>query len=51
MDSGATCQIVNKFINFTKLDGAGDVTLGVGHSVEASGIGTVELNVSVSDGK
>ena len=51
VDSGAMCYTyhdVNKFINFTKLDIAENISVGNGHSVETLGRGTVELNVSVS---
>ena len=43
--------ITNKFVNFTKLDVAEDITLVNGHSVEALEIGTLEFVVSVSDRK
>ena len=39
------------FIYFPKFDAAKDITLGYEHSVEALGIVTVELNVSMSDRK
>ena len=54
VDSGATCHMyhdIDKFINMEKLDKAEDITLGDGHSVKAFGIGTVDLNVRVSDEK
>ena len=54
VNSGVMCHIchdVNKFIHFTKLDVAEDITQGDRHSIEALGIGTVELNVSVSNKK
>ena len=54
MDFGAMrrmCHDVNEFINFTKLDVAEDITLGDRHSAKALGKGTVELNMSVFDGK
>ena len=54
MDSGATCHMchdIDKFINMKKLDKAEDITLSDGHSVKAFGIGTVDLNVRVSDKK
>ena len=54
VDSGATrhmCHDIDKFINMKKLDKAEDITLGDGHSVKAFGIGTVDLNVRVSDEK
>ena len=38
-------------INFIKLDVADETTLGDEHSVEALGIRTVDLNVSVSNWK
>ena len=45
------CHDIDKFINMKKLDKAKDITLGDGHSVKAFGIGTVDLNVIVSDEK
>ena len=54
VDSGATCHMchdIDKFINMKKLDKAEDITLSDGHSVKAFGIGTVDLNVRVSDEK
>ena len=54
VDSGATCHMchdIDNFINMKKLDKAEDITLGDGHSVKAFGIGTVDLNVRVSDEK
>ena len=54
MDSGATCHMchdIDKFINMKKLDKVEDITLGDGYSVKAFGIGTVDLNVRVSDKK
>ena len=51
---GATCHRchdINKFINMKKLEKAEDITLGDGHSVKAFGIGTIDLNVKVSDEK
>ena len=54
VDSGATCHMyhdIDKFINMKKLDKAEDITLDDGHSVKAFGIGTVDLNVRVSDEK
>ena len=52
MNSGATCHMchdIDKFINMKKLDKAEDITLGDGYSVKAFGIGTVDLNLRVSD--
>ena len=43
------CHDIDKFINMKKLDKAEDITLGHGHSVKAFGIGTVDLNVRMSD--
>ena len=54
VDSRATCYMchdIDKFINMKKLDKAKDITLGDGHSVKAFGIGTVDLNVKMSDEK
>ena len=54
VDSGATyhmCHNIDKFINMKKLDKSEDITLGNGHSVKAFGIGTVDLNVRVSEEK
>ncbi|GAB1600790.1 hypothetical protein Ahia01_000357100 [Argonauta hians] len=54
VDSGATCHMcfdIEKFSNFRKFDVAEDITLGDGFSVEAIGTGTIELKVSVPDGK
>ena len=54
VDSGATshmCHDIVEFINMKKLDKAEDITLGDGHSVKALGIGTVDLNVRMSDEK
>ena len=54
VDSGATCHMchdIDKFINMKKLDKAEDITLGDGHSVKAFRIGTVDLNVRLSDEK
>ena len=45
------CHNIDKFINMKKLDKAEDITLCDGHSVKAFGIGTVDLNVRVSDEK
>ena len=54
MDSGATCYMrhdIDKFINMKKIDKAEDITHGDVHSVKPFGIGTVDLNVKVSDEK
>ena len=54
VDSGAICHmcyVIDKFIIMKKLDKAEDITLGDGHSVKAFGIGTVDLNVRISDEK
>ena len=54
VDSGAICHMchdMRKFINFKKLDITEDITLGDGFSVEALGIETIELNISVLDRK
>ena len=51
---GSTCHMchdIDKFINMKKLDKAENITLGDGHSVKAFGIGTVDLNLRVSDEK
>ena len=42
---------IDKFINMKKLDKAEDITFGDEHSVKAFAIGTVDLNVRVSDEK
>ena len=47
VDSGATCHMCH----IKKLDKAEDITFGDGHSVKAFRIGTVNLNVRVSDEK
>ena len=54
VDSEVTCHMchdIDKFINMKKLDKVEDITLGDEHSVKAFGIGTVDLNVRVSDKK
>ena len=54
VDSGAIrhmCHDIDKFINMKKLDKPEVITLGDGHSVKAFRIGTVDLNVRVSDEK
>ena len=50
VDSGATCHMCHdarSFINLKRLETAEEITLGDRYSVEALGIGTLELNVSV----
>ena len=52
MESGATCHMchdIDEFINMKKIDKAEDITLGDRHSVKALGIGTIDLNMRVSD--
>ena len=53
VDSGTChmCHHVRKFTNFKKLDIAEKITLGDGFSVEALGTGTIQLSISVLDGK
>ena len=45
------CHDIDKFINMKKFGKAEDITLGDGHSVKAFGIGTIDLNLRVSDEK
>ena len=45
------CHDIDEFINMKKLDKAEDITLGDRHSVKTLGIGTIDLNVKVSDEK
>ena len=50
VNSRATCHMCHdarSFINLKRLEIAEEITLGDGYSVEALGIGTIELNVSV----
>lgn len=54
VDSGTTCHIchdLKKFVDFRKLNVAEEITVGDGYSVEALEIGTIELNMNVSDRK
>ena len=54
VDPGVTCHMchnIDKFINMKKLDKAEDITIDDGHSVKAFGIGTIHLNVRMSDEK
>ena len=54
IDSGATCHMCNdksQFVDFVRLEGPQDVTLGDGHHLKAIGRGTVTLEVELSQGK
>ena len=54
VDSGATCHMCNDqklFKNFEPLEKSQEVTLGDGHTLEATGQGTVPLEMTLPDAK
>ena len=54
VDSGATCHMCNDqklFKNFEPLEKSQEVTLGDGHALEATGQGTVPLEMTLPDAK
>ena len=54
IDSETTCHMCNDedlFVSISKLEKPQEITLGDGYSVEATGRGTVELNMNISSDK
>ena len=53
VDSGATCHMCNdreQFVDFKELSNKQEVTLGDGHTLDGTGIGTVRIKTLLPDG-
>ena len=53
VDSGATCHMCNdreQFVKFEQLSESQEVTLGDGHTLRGTGVGTVEIETLLPDG-